>query len=77
VDDEGRFSAAARFERVAIGERTWVGEGAIVMANVGERCVVSAGAVVLDAMPDGVLVAGNPARAVRTLDARFTGGGET
>ncbi|MBS0375277.1 MAG: hypothetical protein JSR73_11905 [Proteobacteria bacterium] len=76
VDEQGRFSAEARFERVAIGHRTWVGEGAIVMANVGAHSVVSAGAVVLDAMPDGVLVAGNPARAVRALDARFTGAGE-
>lgn len=76
VDEQGRFSASARFERVAIGSRTWVGEGAIVMASVGARCIVSAGAVVLDPMPDGMLVAGNPAHAVRPLDPRFTGDGD-
>lgn len=68
LDAEGRLSTeAGRFERVAIGEGCWIGEGAIVLADVGRGCIVAAGAVVSRPMPDGHLVAGNPAQAVRPL----------
>lgn len=65
-DAEGRLTpfAAATARRVTIGAETWVGEGAIVMANVGSRCVVAAGAVVSQSVPDGTIVAGNPCRFV-------------
>jgi len=52
------------FERVHIGTDTWIGEGAIVMADIGSRCVVSAGAVVYRPIPDGKMAMGNPARPV-------------
>lgn len=47
---------------VSIGEGSWIGEGAIVMADVGRRCIVGAGSVVVRPVPDGAVVAGNPAR---------------
>jgi acetyltransferase-like isoleucine patch superfamily enzyme len=50
--------------RVRVGEETWVGEGAILMADVGSRCIVAAGSVVSGAVPDGTIVGGNPARFV-------------
>jgi acetyltransferase-like isoleucine patch superfamily enzyme len=53
--------------RVRIGEETWIGEGAIVMADVGSRCIVGAGSVLSVPVPDGCLVAGNPARFIRRL----------
>jgi acetyltransferase-like isoleucine patch superfamily enzyme len=59
----------ARLTRVTIGPNTWVGEGAIVMANVGGGCMVAAGSVVGSAVPDGIMVAGNPARFVRPVTA--------
>lgn len=71
VDDTGRFSAVAHFEQVAIGSESWVGEGAVIMANVGRRCIVSAGAVVTRPVADRMLVAGNPAREVRAVDDAF------
>ena len=48
-----------------IGTDTWIGEAAIVMADVGARCVVGAGSVVHRPVRDGSLVAGNPARFLR------------
>jgi acetyltransferase-like isoleucine patch superfamily enzyme len=45
-----------------IGEQTWIGEGAILMADVGSRCIVAAGSVVATPVPDGCKVGGNPAR---------------
>ena len=67
----GQWSATdeRKLQRIVIGANTWVGEGAIVMADVGAGCMVAAGAVVSSAVPSGVVVAGNPARFIRRLDA--------
>lgn len=48
--------------RITIGEDSWIGERAIVMANIGRHCVVGAGAVVTKPVPDYAVVVGNPAR---------------
>jgi acetyltransferase-like isoleucine patch superfamily enzyme len=69
LDESGRLSAARNtFETVSIGAGTWVGEGAIIMADVGARCIVSAGAVVIREMPAGFLVGGNPAQPIKLLE---------
>ncbi len=55
---------------VRIGDGTWVGARAMILPGVtiGKRVVVAAGSVVTRDVPDEVLVAGNPARVVRSLD---------
>lgn len=63
----GDLTGQSSYTTVAVGERTWVGEGAIILADVGRDCIVAAGAVVTASVPDGVLVAGNPARVIREL----------
>ncbi len=65
-DEDGHLTAADRtaFQRVRIGSETWIGEAAVIMADVGSRCIVSAGAVVSHPAPDGCIVAGNPCRFV-------------
>jgi acetyltransferase-like isoleucine patch superfamily enzyme len=66
LDRAGRVAAdAGGFDRVAIGARAWVGEGAIVLADVGRSCIVAAGAVVTGPVPEGTMVGGNPARVLR------------
>jgi acetyltransferase-like isoleucine patch superfamily enzyme len=67
-DDAGRVTSDTRYDSVTIGRRTWVGEGAIIMANVSEECIVSAGAVVLQDAPARSIVGGNPARVIKSLD---------
>lgn len=54
------------FPRVRIGQGTWIGDRAIVMADVGMHCVVAAGAVVTKPTPDYAIVAGVPAKLVRS-----------
>jgi len=68
-DADGRWSPSdvRMFKSIEIGEHVWIGEAATVMADVGAGSVVSAGAVVSAAVPAGVVVAGNPARFVRTV----------
>lgn len=53
--------------RVDVGDHCWVGEGAILMADVGPGAMVAAGAVVGTRVPERVMVAGNPARFIRKL----------
>ncbi len=73
LDEDGRLSdSAGQFDTVKIGRGTWVGEGAIIMADVGAQCIVSSGAVVTRATPDRVAVAGNPARVIRELSTTPT-----
>ena len=55
------------FHKVEIGENCWIGNGAIIMANVGRQCVIGAGSVVTKSTGDYVVLAGNPAKVIRTL----------
>lgn len=45
---------------VRIGRGSWIGSGAIVMADVGANSVVGAGAVVTRPIPESVVAAGVP-----------------
>jgi acetyltransferase-like isoleucine patch superfamily enzyme len=51
---------------VRIGAGSWIGAGAVVMADVGKDSVVGAGAVVTEAVPGGVVTAGVPSRVLHT-----------
>jgi acetyltransferase-like isoleucine patch superfamily enzyme len=55
---------------VRIGSHVWIGARALVLKGVvlGDRSVVAAGAVVTRSVPPDSLVAGNPARVVKTYD---------
>ncbi len=57
------------YESIAIGDNTWIGNGAIIMAPVGNNCIVGAGSVVTQAIPDNSIVVGNPGRVVKTREA--------
>jgi acetyltransferase-like isoleucine patch superfamily enzyme len=51
--------------RVTIGCDTWIGERAVVLANVGRHAVIGAGAVVTEPIPDYAIAVGVPAKVVR------------
>ena len=54
---------------VRIGDGCWIGARAMILPGVtiGKRVLVAAGSVVTRDVPDDCLVAGNPARVVRSL----------
>ena len=66
------------YDRVSIGKRSpvkieenvWIGDSAIVCKGVtiGTNSIVGAGAVVINSVPANVIVAGNPAQVVKSLD---------
>ncbi|HON93628.1 MAG TPA: acyltransferase [Sedimentisphaerales bacterium] len=54
---------------IIIGDGVWIGGGAIVLSGVsiGPHSVVGAGSVVTKSFPEGVVIAGNPARVIREV----------
>jgi acetyltransferase-like isoleucine patch superfamily enzyme len=57
--------------KVVIGNYCWVGAKAIILKDVtlGDYCVVAAGAVVTKSFPAGSIIAGVPAKLMKTIDA--------
>jgi maltose O-acetyltransferase len=57
---------------IRIGNDVWIGGGVIILPGVtiGDRSVIGAGSVVVRDVPAAKVVAGNPARILRTLDDR-------
>ncbi|MBD1847736.1 acyltransferase [Cyanobacteria bacterium FACHB-63] len=55
---------------IVIGENAWIGARAVLLggACVGEGAIVGACSVVTETVPPYTIVAGNPARIIRTLD---------
>ena len=50
---------------VRVGAGSWIGSGAVILADIGKNCVIGAGSVVTRPIPDHVVAAGVPARVVR------------
>jgi len=55
-----------RVQLVTIGAGSWIGSGAIVMADVGPNTVIGAGSVVTRPLEGAVVAAGAPAKVVRS-----------
>ena len=54
---------------VRVGEGSWIGSAAVVMADVGRHTVVGAGSIVTRELPDFAVAAGSPARVIRMRTA--------
>lgn len=54
---------------IHIGDRVWIGSGAIILPGVtiGDNSIVSAGAVVTKDVPENVIFGGVPAKLIRPL----------
>jgi maltose O-acetyltransferase len=59
-----------RIGKVKIGHQVFIGASAIILPGVtiGDNVIVAAGSIVSRDIPDGQVVAGNPAKIVCTLD---------
>ncbi len=59
---------------IKIGDNVWLGGGVIVTPGVtlGNNVVVGAGSVVTKSFPDNVVIAGNPARIIKTVEEELT-----
>lgn len=54
---------------VSIGDYSLIGINAVIMqgVNIGKNCFVGANSVVTHSIPDNTVVAGNPARIIKTI----------
>jgi len=61
--------SAAEVDPVVIGRNVWIGLRCTIMrgVTVGDNSVVAAGSVVTKSVPPDTLVAGNPARVIKSL----------
>ncbi|EMW5605791.1 chorismate mutase [Enterococcus faecium] len=59
---------------IKICNNVWLGGGVIVTPGVtlGDNVVVGAGSVVTKSFPDNVVIAGNPARIIKTVEEELT-----
>lgn len=68
-DRDGVPAYHSTAEPVTIGDKVWIGGGAIILPgiSIGAGSAIGAGAVVTQDVPDLVFAAGNPARVIRKL----------
>lgn len=61
-----KYANVIKYGRIEIGEESFIGTGSIIMpgVKVGKNCVIGAGSVVTKNVPDGMVVAGVPAKPI-------------
>lgn len=59
--------------RTVIGNNVFIGMNSIILmgTHIGNNVIVGAGSVVHGNIPDNVVIAGNPARVIRTLEEHY------
>lgn len=66
---EKRIAGIECCNPIIIGDGCWICTGAHILAgvNIGEKCIIAAGAVVTKSCNEHIMIAGIPARKVRSL----------
>tara|TARA_R110002049_G_scaffold309311_1_gene521151 strand:- start:6714 stop:7274 length:561 start_codon:yes stop_codon:yes gene_type:complete len=70
LDHKTRNSGVEFAKPIVIGNNVWVGGNSTICPGVtlGNNVVVGAGSVVTKSFPDDVVIAGNPAKIIKTID---------
>ncbi|WP_228530281.1 sugar O-acetyltransferase [Tamlana sp. I1] len=70
LEFKARNSGKEYAKPITIGDNVWIGGNATICPGVslGNNVVVGSGAVVTKSFPDNVVIAGNPAKIIKTID---------
>jgi len=63
------------YEKIVIGEDSWLGNSSVILANVGTKSIVAAGGVVINDVKPYSIVGGNPAKFLKSRLAEVDIGG--
>ncbi len=68
----GKLALMEYGKPITIGDDVWIGGSAVINPGVtiGSNVIVASGSVVVKDVPDNVIVGGNPARILRTLESK-------
>jgi len=63
------------FAPITVGTNVFIGANAMILkgVSIGDNCVIGAGSVVTRSIPAGSVVAGCPARHIKTIDEYWAG----
>lgn len=69
TDHHDLTGSRGRTAPIVIGNDVWIGMGAVILkgVSIGDGAVVAAGSIVVRDVPPGMLVAGTPAREIRSV----------
>lgn len=72
LEYKARNSGVEYAKSITIGENVWIGGNATICPGVtiGDNVVVAAGSVVTKSFPDNMVIGGNPAKPIKTIDNR-------
>ena len=62
-----------RFDKVTIGKDSWIGNGAVIAADIGKGCIIGAGSIVIKSLPDYAIAVGNPAQCIASRKNKTQG----
>ena len=70
INKNERITSIGNVRPIYIGENVWIGSKAIILAGtiIGKNSIVGAGAVVKGIFPENVIIAGNPAKMVKSIE---------
>jgi acetyltransferase-like isoleucine patch superfamily enzyme len=65
-----RLAHSLIYKPITIGQNVWIGMGAVILpgVSIGDHAIVGAGAIVTKNVPSQIIVVGNPARFLKTVD---------